>query len=68
MAIVNLYRVVWHRSGTHNAANQQQNTDYVVAASTAKAEAIVATIKTNNGDGKNVVVDQISVERTGVIQ
>lgn len=68
MAIVNLYRVTWHRSGTHNAANVQANTDFVVAATTAKAESIASTIQTNNGDGKTVVVDHVSIERTGVIQ
>lgn len=68
MAIVNLYRVTWHRTGAHNNANTDQNTDFVVAATTSKAEAIATTIQTNNGDGKTVAVDHISVERAGVIQ
>ena len=67
MAIVNLYRVTWHRS-THNSANTQQNTDFVVAASTANATSIASTIQANNGDGKTVTVDHISVEKTGIIQ
>lgn len=68
MAIVNLYRVLWHRNGTHNAANVQTNMDFVVAAATAKAESIASTIQTNNGDGKTVTVDHLTVEKTGIIQ
>lgn len=67
MAIVNLFRVTWHRA-THNNANTQQNTDFVIAATTAKAESIASTIQTNNGDGKTVTVDHISVEKAGIIQ
>jgi hypothetical protein len=67
MAIVNLYKVNWH-SNRHNSANQQTNTDFVVAAATAKAETIASTIQTNNGDGKTVTVENITVEKTGIIQ
>lgn len=67
MAIVSLFRVVWHNN-RHNSANTQQNADFVVAAAGTKAEAIGSIIQTNNGDGKTVTVDQIVVVRDGIIQ
>jgi hypothetical protein len=67
MAIVNLYKVVWHNN-RHNNANQQTNTDYVVAAANSKAETLASTIQTNNGDGKTVTVENIFVVQTGIIQ
>jgi len=67
MAIVNLYRVTW-RNARHNAANTEMHTDYVVAAANSKAEALATTIKTNNGDGLTVTVDNFVVQQTGIIQ
>jgi hypothetical protein len=67
MAIVSLYKVVWHNN-RHNAANQQTNTDYVVAAANTKAETMASTIQTNNADGKTVTVENVVVMQTGIIQ
>jgi hypothetical protein len=67
MAIVSLYKVTWHNN-RHNNANQQTNTDYVVAAAGTKAEAMASSIQTNNGDGKTVTVENVVVVRDGIIQ
>lgn len=67
MAIVDLYRCIWH-NGRHNNANRQQNTNFVVAAPDSKAEVLASTIQTNNGDNQAVTVDQITVIQKGIIQ
>jgi hypothetical protein len=67
MAIVDLYKVIWHNN-RHNNANQQTNVDYVVAATNSKAEALATTIQANNGDGKTVTVENIFVIQKGIIQ
>jgi hypothetical protein len=67
MAIVDLYKVIWHNS-RHNNANQQTNSDFVVAAANSKAETLPSTIQTNNGDGKTVTVENIVVVQKGIIQ
>lgn len=67
MAIVNLFKCVWHNN-RHNNANVQSNVDFVVAAAGTKAEALASLIQTNNADGKTVTVDQATVQRDGIIQ
>lgn len=64
MAIVNVYKVVYDK-GTHK--HPQTTTDYVAAAANSGAVALAALIKTQNGDGKDPVVLEVNVVRTGVI-
>lgn len=67
MSLVSVYQVVWHRSGTHNNANTQQNSSLVSAAQGAKSDVIASAIQTQNGDGKTVIVDHSWVLHDTVI-
>jgi len=67
MAVVNLYRVTWHASN-HNLKDVARVTDSVVAAPNTGGAALGALIQAQNNDGRTVAVDQVYVERTGILQ
>jgi len=67
MAVVNLYRVTWHASN-HNLKDAARVTDLVVAAPNTGGSALGSLIQTQNNDGRTVAVDQVYVERTGILQ
>lgn len=66
MAIVNIYRVVYHNN-RHNGANASKMTALVSAAS-ADPTAIASTIQTNDANGKTVTVESMDPVLVGVIQ